>query len=387
LTDHHLHDHEHPTTHGEEEDEQVGRAILLVDDEEEELPTTLEPRVASMDDLQHPHSLHDSSEDSSEEDYDFHDAAEYDDDMWATPLEEPGSLRQALLDEIVAHKHLKAVIVESTKAVAMVTTSSSSDSISSIDEEEEQDSDEDEEEAVQERQSLPKALLEEIVNHSSSEESATESEDSSLEEQDHQKEQKEEATPLVPAKDVLALQQKCENLTTLTELLSKKLVETALCKKKDSSSPKKQRKEAKMYHDMMRQLEAQHRAQVQKMVADQKYLEGQLQRCKVEPVPRPVVQSSKSVRFMTQEEQEKAAWVAARRRSLKPRRRSLMDALVTPASNSFAHGANLLSPSTSTSSSTTSPRVASFSMTSTIFLTNKLLPAMLSAVARGAQHD
>ncbi|CAB9510342.1 expressed unknown protein [Seminavis robusta] len=161
--------------------------------------------------------------------------------------------------------------------------------------------------------------------------------------------------------DLTALKTKCANLSTITELLSKQLVESTLTKKREHIT---QRKESKLYRDMIRQLEAKHRAEMTSWQSDKRYLEEKLRFNTKESIPPSIRSASpppKSVRFEEDEKAKKANTL---------HRRSFMDAFVTPmelCTSSPVKG---------------QPSRASFSMASTMIMQNRFLPAMLSAVAQ-----
>jgi hypothetical protein len=156
-------------------------------------------------------------------------------------------------------------------------------------------------------------------------------------------------TTTTSSTELVALQQKCADLSKITELLSKQLVESTLSKKRDT---KLQRKETLSYQEAIRKLEEQHRAHCAALLSDKKYLEGQLRHCKVETVP-PVVKSPNDQKNKIKKKPQQ--------------RKTFMDDLKEPVQIC------LRSPMSPT---------ASFSMASTMILQNKLMPALLSAVAR-----
>ena len=147
--------------------------------------------------------------------------------------------------------------------------------------------------------------------------------------------------------ELIALQERCANLTTLTELLTKRYVEASLIQKKDQAA---QRQELKMYQKTIFQLEEQHRSQCASWGSDKRYLEEALRRAKIESVP-PIVHSRQQ------------------------RRRSFMDHLVLVPMDCW-----------NTSPTKAAAKRASFSMASTMILQNKLVPAMLSAVAHSEEE-
>jgi len=171
-------------------------------------------------------------------------------------------------------------------------------------------------------------------------------------------------SPTKPARETLALKEQCDNLTTLTTILSKRLVETTLQNKQRKVQT---RRDSVWYRTMMQQLEQQHKLEVERLASDCQFFQQQLRRYKTESVP-PVVRT-KTVSFSPETAINRS--IQRRRRLCRKNRHSFMDTFLTSCYGS-KHQQQPQDESVH----------ASFTMISSMLLQNRVLPAMLSAVVR-----